>query len=292
MKVAIFGQAFYPDSLKYLAQILSVFHERDVDYVFEENYYKLITDSRTDLDVQKSNTFTSIDASYDLFFSLGGDGTILASVTLVKDIAIPIVGINTGRLGFLATIHKENINSYINDILDGKYKISKRSVLEVSSNSPVLNSGPVFALNEVTISRKDTTSMISTDAWLDGEHVGRYWSDGLIVSTPTGSTGYSLSCAGPIITPQTKALVLTPIAPHNLNARPLVVPDNTKLKLKVSGREKDFLLSTDSRINIIDQEYEVYIQKAGFEISLVLHNGNSFIKTLRTKLLWGEDQRN
>jgi len=292
MKVAIFGQAFYPDSLKYLAQILSVFHDRDVDYLFEEQYFSLISDSQSDLDLQKSNTFKTIDRSYDLFFSLGGDGTILASVNLVKGIDIPIVGINTGRLGFLATIHKENINSYINDILDGKYKISKRSVLEVYSNSPNLHPEKVFALNEVTISRKDTTSMISTDAWIDDEHVGRYWSDGLIVSTPTGSTGYSLSCAGPIIAPQTKALVLTPIAPHNLNARPLVVPDDTKIKLKVSGRENDFLLSTDSRINIIHQEYEVYIQKADFEISLVLHNDNSFIKTLRTKLLWGEDQRN
>lgn len=292
MKVAIFGQAFYPDSLKYLAQMLSVFHNRGVNYLFEEQYFKLISESVSDLDVQKRDTFKTIDESYDLFFSLGGDGTILASVNLVKGIDIPIVGINTGRLGFLATIHEENINSYINDILDGKYRISKRSVLEVNSTSPSLNSESVFALNEVTISRKDTTSMISTDAWIDDEHVGRYWSDGLIVSTPTGSTGYSLSCAGPIISPQTKALVLTPIAPHNLNARPLVVPDDTKIKLKVSGRENDFLLSTDSRINIIDQEYEVYIQKADFEISLVLHNDNSFIKTLRTKLLWGEDQRN
>ena len=292
MKVAIFGQAFYPDSLKYLAQILSVFHEREVDYLFEEHYFKLISESASGLEFQKSNTFKLIDQTYDLFFSLGGDGTILASVNLVKGIDIPIVGINTGRLGFLATIHKENINSYINDILDGKYRISKRSVLEVNSMASALNSESAFALNEVTISRKDTTSMISIDAWIDDEHVGRYWSDGLIVSTPTGSTGYSLSCAGPIITPQTKALVLTPIAPHNLNARPLVVPDNTKLKLKVSGRENDFLLSTDSRINIIDQEFEIYIQKADFEISLVLHDDNSFIKTLRTKLLWGEDQRN
>jgi NAD+ kinase len=134
--------------------------------------------------------------------------------------------------------------------------------------------------------------MISIDAWVEDEHLGKYWSDGLIISTPTGSTGYSLSCGGPIISPQTKALVLTPIAPHNLNARPLVVPDDTKLKLKVSGRENDFLLSMDSRINTVSQEYEIYVQKADFEISLVLHEDNSFIKTLRKKLLWGEDQRN
>jgi NAD+ kinase len=290
MKVAIFGQAFYPDSIKYLIQMLSVFKKRNVNYVFEEQYFELI--QQRNVEVEHTNTFKTLDNSFDLFFSLGGDGTILASVNYVRNISIPIVGINTGRLGFLATIHKDNINSYINDILDGKYSISKRSVLEVTSDSPSFNSDFNFALNEVTLCRKDTTSMISIDAWVEEEHVGKYWSDGLIISTPTGSTGYSLSCGGPIISPQTKALVLTPIAPHNLNARPLVVPDDSKLKLKVSGREKDFLLSMDSRINTVSQEYEVFVQKANFEISLALHKDNSFIKTLRKKLLWGEDQRN
>ncbi len=290
MKVAVFGQAFYPDSIKYLIQILSVFKKRKVRYVFEEQYINLIRESKLELD--HSETFSRLDDTFDLFFSLGGDGTILASVNHVRDINIPIVGINTGRLGFLATIHKENIDSYINDILDGKYSISKRSVLEVTSDLPAFNSHYNVALNEVTLCRKDTTSMISIDAWVEDEHLGKYWSDGLIISTPTGSTGYSLSCGGPIISPQTKALVLTPIAPHNLNARPLVVPDDTKLKLKVSGRENDFLLSMDSRINTVSQEYEIYVRKADFEISLVLHEDNSFIKTLRKKLLWGEDQRN
>ena len=292
MKVAIFGQAFYPDSLKYLAQILSVFHERDIEYQFEEQYYLLVSENASGLHIKKTLIFQTIDDSFDLFFSLGGDGTILASVKFLEHVHIPIVGINTGRLGFLATIHKENINSYINDILDGKYKISRRTVLKVNSDDPSIGANNLFALNEVTISRKDTTSMISVDAWIEDEHVGRYWADGLIVSTPTGSTGYSLSCAGPIITPQTKALVVTPIAPHNLNARPLVIPDDTKLRLKVSGRENEFLLSTDSRIHTISQGYEIYVQKANFEISLALHNDNSFLKTLRTKLLWGEDQRN
>lgn len=290
MKVAVFGQAFYPDSIKYLIQILSVFKKRKVRYVFEEQYINLIRESKLELD--HSETFSRLDDTFDLFFSLGGDGTILASVNHVRDINIPIVGINTGRLGFLATIHKENIDSYINYILDGKYSISKRSVLEVTSDLPAFNSHYNVALNEVTLCRKDTTSMISIDAWVEDEHLGKYWSDGLIISTPTGSTGYSLSCGGPIISPQTKALVLTPIAPHNLNARPLVVPDDTKLKLKVSGRENDFLLSMDSRINTVSQEYEIYVRKADFEISLVLHEDNSFIKTLRKKLLWGEDQRN
>lgn len=293
MKVAIFGQAFYPDSEKYLNQILQVLNDKGVDFVFEKSYLDLIKKNNDLPEANDYNTFEKLDNSYNLFFSLGGDGTILASVKFVKGFDIPIVGINTGRLGFLATIHKEEISSYIIDILNGNYSISERSLLEVSTNSTEFDDrGFNYALNEVAISRKDTTSMISVDAWIDREHIGAYWSDGLIIATPTGSTGYSLSCGGPIITPQTKAFVLTPIAPHNLNARPLVVPNKTEIKLKVSGREKDFLISMDSRIYTLSQNYEVYIKKADFSIKLVLHNENSFLKTLRKKLLWGEDQRN
>jgi len=293
MKVAIFGQAFYPDSARYLNQIIQVFKKRNVEFYFEEKYFKLILDNKHLPKTETYETFKALDDSYDLFFSLGGDGTILASVKFVKGFSIPIVGINTGRLGFLATIHKEEISSYIIDILQGNYSISERSLLEVETISDdIEKSGFNYALNEVALSRKDTTSMISIDAWVDDEHIGAYWSDGLIIATPTGSTGYSLSCGGPIITPQTQSFVLTPIAPHNLNARPLVVPSKTTIKLKVSGREKDFLLSMDSRIYTLSQENEVTIKKANFNIELVLHKDNSFLKTLRKKLLWGEDQRN
>ncbi len=293
MKVAIFGQAFYPDSAKYLREIIEVFSQSHVNFIFEEKYLGLIQKNDHLPKDSSYTTFNSLDDSYDLFFSLGGDGTILASVKYVKDLNIPIVGINTGRLGFLATIHKEKISSYIKDILEGDYSISERSLLEVTTSSrkfekQIFN----YALNEVAISRKDTTSMISIDAWIDQEHIGAYWSDGLIVATPTGSTGYSLSCGGPIITPQTKAFVLTPIAPHNLNARPLVVPNKTEIRLKVSGRENNFLISMDSGIYTLPQEEEVFVKKADFNICLALHNDNSFLKTLRTKLLWGEDQRN
>ena len=293
MKVAIFGQAFYPDSAKYLNQIIKVFEDRDIVFVFEKQYLELIIKNH---DLTKPNgykTFIDIDDSYDLFFSLGGDGTILSSVKFVRHVNIPIVGINTGRLGFLATIHKDEVSSSIEDILDGHYSISERSLLEVKSTDKDFNTQRFnYALNEVTISRKDTTSMISIDAWIDGEHIGAYWADGLIVSTPTGSTGYSLSCGGPIITPQTQAIVLSPIAPHNLNARPLVLPDKTQIKLKVSGRESHFLISTDSRIHTLSRGHSVSIKKADFSIKLALHRDNSFLKTLRTKLLWGEDQRN
>lgn len=293
MKVAIFGQAFYPDSAKYLNQIIKVFEDRKIDYVFEKQYLDLIIKNHNFSNPNIYKTFENLDGSYDLFFSLGGDGTILSSVKYVKNVNIPIVGINTGRLGFLATIHKDEVSSNINDILNRDYTISERSLLEVKSTDQDFNNQRFnHALNEVTISRKDTTSMISIDTWIDDEHIGAYWSDGLIVSTPTGSTGYSLSCGGPIITPQTKSIVLSPIAPHNLNARPLVVPDQTKIKLKVFGREDNFLISTDSRIHTLSQEHEIYIKKADFKIKLALHKDNSFLKTLRKKLLWGEDQRN
>jgi len=293
MKIAIFGQAFYPDSAKYLKQIIDVFKKNNVEFLFQKQYLELIKENQFLSNTENFKVFENIDETFDLFFSLGGDGTILSSVKFVKGFNIPIVGINTGRLGFLATIHKDEVASSINDILNGKYSVSERSLLQVSSSYEEFNKEEFrYALNEVAISRKDTTSMITVDTWVDEEHVGAYWSDGLIIATPTGSTGYSLSCGGPIISPQTKAIVLTPIAPHNLNARPLVVPNHTNVKLKVSGRENHFLISMDSRIFTLPQECEVKITKADFNVKLVSHRDNSFLKTLRTKLLWGEDQRN
>ncbi|MGX1023307.1 NAD kinase [Flavobacterium sp. CS20] len=293
MKVAIFGQAFYPDSAKYLKQIIAVFQKRKINFLFEKQYLKLILKNHYLDEANGFKTFETLDSSFDLFFSLGGDGTILSSVKFVKDIDIPIVGINTGRLGFLATIHKDEVSSSINDILDGDYSVSERSLLKIKSTNAQFNAQKFnFALNEVTVSRKDTTSMISIDTWIDDEHIGAYWSDGLIIATPTGSTGYSLSCGGPIISPQTKSFVLSPIAPHNLSARPLVVPDKTKVRLKIAGREDNFLLSMDSRINVLPQDDEIIIKKADFNIKLVSHKDNSFLKTLRTKLFWGKDHRN
>lgn len=293
MKIAIFGQAFYPDSAKYLKQIINVFRNKNVDFLFQKQYLELIKENHFLSNTSDYQVFETLDKSFDLFFSLGGDGTILSSVKFVKDFDIPIVGINTGRLGFLATIHKDEVSSSIKDILEGKYFVSERSLLQVSSSCDAFNNEKFrFALNEVAISRKDTTSMITVDTWIDDEHVGAYWSDGLIIATPTGSTGYSLSCGGPVISPQTKAIVLTPIAPHNLNARPLVVPNKTNVRLKVSGRESHFLISMDSRIHALPLECEVKITKANFNIKLVSHLDNSFLKTLRTKLLWVEDQRN
>jgi NAD+ kinase len=217
----------------------------------------------------------------------------LKSVTFVGDLGIPIVGINTGRLGFLATIQKEEMTESLNHILEGEYTISERSLLIVETlphneEIPPLN----FALNEVAVNRRNTTSMIKVETHVNDKYLTSYWSDGLIVATPTGSTGYSLSCGGPVIDPETNSLLLTPIAPHNLNARPLVIPDSSTVTLKVSGRESTFLVSMDSRIATLENETKIVIKKAPFTIKLLQLNDDSFIKTLRKKLLWGEDKRN
>jgi NAD+ kinase len=203
------------------------------------------------------------------------------------------VGVNTGRLGFLATIQTDAIENAMTEILKGNYKISERSLLSVSaapSNESITETH--FALNEIAISRKNTTSMITVETHLDNEYLTSYWADGLILSTPTGSTGYSLSCGGPVITPNAKNFVLTPIAPHNLSARPLIIPDNTTVTLKVDGREDQFLLSLDSRIATLPNATTVTVKKADFVIKMVELLDETFLATLRKKLLWGEDRRN
>ena len=294
MKIGIYGQFYHKNSETYIELILDTLLKNNVDIVIEKNFLNIMNEHR---DITRNfsefNTFTQLDASYDLFFSIGGDGTILKSVTYVRDLGIPIVGINTGRLGFLATIQKEKIAESISQILDNQYTISERSLLTLTTdpaNSEITRLN--FALNEVAINRKNTTSMIKVETMINDKYLTSYWSDGLVVSTPTGSTGYSLSCGGPVIDPRTNSIVLTPIAPHNLSARPLVIPDSSTLTLKVSGREKNYLVSMDSRVATLDNDTILTIKKASFTIKLVQLVNDSFVKTLREKLLWGEDKRN
>ena len=267
---------------------------KEVEIVVEKNFLALMRENQSfHTDLSKLASFTKLDTSYDLFFSIGGDGTILKSITFVRDLDIPIVGINTGRLGFLATIQKQDITSSITEILDGTYYTSERSLLTIETDPINKQISPLnFALNEVAVNRKNTTSMIKVETTINAEHLTSYWSDGLIISTPTGSTGYSLSCGGPVIEPSNESFILTPIAPHNLNVRPLVVPDNSVVTLTVSGREDTHLLSLDSRILTLKNETVITIKKAPFTIKFVQPIEESFIKTLRKKLLWGEDKRN
>lgn len=294
MKVGIYGQFYHENSGVYIEELLNVLEEENIEVAIEENFLKLIDENNEiKKDFHHFKTFEKLDGSYDIFISVGGDGTILQSVNFIRNRDIPILGINTGRLGFLATVNKEEIRHTISLLVNNEYKISQRSLLSIRSNPKVeALYDNHYALNEIAVSRKNTTSMITVDTWLDDEYLTAYWADGLIVSTPTGSTGYSLSCGGPVVTPATKALIITPIAPHNLNARPLVIKDNTKITLKVSGRAEDYLVSMDSRIATLKNNTTVTIQKAPFKLKMVEFTEDTFLKTLRKKLLWGEDKRN
>ncbi len=294
MKIGIYGQFYHENSGVYIQQLLETLDENNVEVVIEKNFLELIN-LHDDIDKNYSHfsTFEELDHSYDLFFSIGGDGTILKTITYVRDLGIPIAGINTGRLGFLATIQKEEIQDSIDLILNKQFYSSPRSIVTVETSSKTDEFGTLnFAMNEIAVSRRNTTSMITIHTSLNDEFLTSYWADGLIVSTPTGSTGYSLSCGGPVMMPDAESIVLTPIAPHNLNARPLVIPDNQEIKLQVSGREDTYLVSLDSRIHTLANDTIITIKKAPFKINMVVLEGHSFLKTLRKKMLWGEDNRN
>ncbi len=293
MKIAVYGPLYNERSKSTIQTLIAYLKKRDAIVVFEKTFYtSIVSDSDIDFNTYFSDTFEVLDASFDLLISIGGDGTILRAITFVKDLKIPIVGINTGRLGFLATIPMNTIHEAMDEIFEGNYRISKRSLLTIEVDAKDTSFNLDFALNEIAVSRKNTTSMISVETWLDNEYLTSYWADGLIVSTPTGSTGYSLSCGGPVIIPESDSLVLTPIAPHNLNARPLVISSDKVIKLKVSGRENQHLVSLDSRINTLENNTTITIQKAPFCIHMIELTEDGFLETLRKKLLWGADPRN
>jgi NAD+ kinase len=293
MKIAVYSQNYDKSTKKVMHDLLDLGNQYDVEFYIEKDFYSLLKINSSNLvDKNIFSSYNDLNNSFDLMITIGGDGTLLRSVSFVRDLDIPIIGINTGRLGFLATINQDLLTSEMSKILLGNYKIEKRTLLEVKiKGSKIINEFGI-ALNEVTVGRKNTTSMIKIKTFLDGEYLNSYWADGLITSTPTGSTGYSLSCGGPIMSPLSQTLSLTPIAPHNLNARPLIISDKTKIELYVSGREKSHLVSLDSRIISVENESLITIKKAKFKINLAYFEENSFYSTLRNKLLWGEDRRN
>lgn len=293
-KVAIYGQSYSISAEKEMQILLEVLNENNIVSFIEKEFYALLVEGDIlDKKYPTFSHFSDLNNSFDAMFTLGGDGTILRAVTYIRDLNIPILGINTGRLGFLATINKKNITESINLILNGEFSIQKRTLLSVKTSPKTTAFEELnFALNEVTIARKNTTSMIGVKTSLNNEYLTNYWADGLIIATPTGSTGYSLSCNGPVISPDSKNFIITPIAPHNLNARPMVISDKTSIQLTVDSREKDFLISLDSRITTVPKNTEVFIEKAAFTIQSIIPKNQSFLQTLRTKLLWGEDTRN
>ena len=232
-----------------------------------------------------------LQTGFDLMISLGGDGTFLKAVSFIRDSGVPILGINTGRLGFLSNLAKDQIDQTLQRFNAGQYEFQKRSLLRVHTENDLF-SDENFALNELTLQKKDTSSMIKVHAYLGDKFLNTYWADGLIVATPTGSTAYSLSCGGPIITPGCQVHILTPIAPHNLNVRPVVVPDHMPISLQVEGRDRSYLLSLDGHSQHIKQGEKVTITKAEFMINVVKFEDNNFLDTIRNKMFWGSDTRN
>ncbi len=294
MKIAIFGQYYQNNTAEIVTKVVQFLEAKSISIAFENSFLKILQEKNIITNEHPSySNYTELDSDFEALISIGGDGTILKAATFIRDKNIPIIGINAGRLGFLATVQFENIETLLQKVLIKDYIISKRSLLSVKTNPEYQNFKDLdFALNEVTVARKDTTSMITIETSLNGEYLTSYWADGLIVSTPTGSTGYSLSCGGPVLTPEVASFVVTPMAPHNLNARPLVITDDTEIELKISGREEQFLISLDSRIAAVSKETTVYIRKAPFTISIIEFKEETFLNTIRKKLLWGADKRN
>ncbi len=293
MKVAIYGQGLQENSVDFVQELLDELKHQNAEVAIEKLFFNQL---QQESEIEKYPVFTEnagLDSSFDMLVSFGGDGTILRAITYIWDLGIPIVGVNTGRLGFLSTFRKEDVRKVVQEFVSGAYVIKERSLVEVHSDYNIPEFGDMrFALNEVTVSRKDTTSMITVETYLNDEYLTSYWADGLIIATPTGSTGYSLSCGGPVIMPRVQALVITPIAPHNLNARPLVISDDTIIRMRVSGREDHHLVSLDSRIATLKNGREILVKKAPFTIKMIEYTSESFLKTIRNKLLWGEDRRN
>ena len=294
MKVAIYGQYYQNSTEPIIRDIFVFFNQKNVEMVIEAYFLTMLYEK--ELVKKEYKTFQSndeLDNTFDMMISIGGDGTILRAATLVRNSGVPILGINAGRLGFLAMVQKEEIAVFLQLVLDKKYTISERSLLSLSTFPTIETTEDIdFAMNEISVSRKDTASMITIETYLNNEFLNSYWADGLIIATPTGSTGYSMSCGGPILTPDVESFVITPIAPHNLNARPLVIPDKTEIRLKVTGREENYLLSLDSRSTTVKNDTVLTIKKTNFHIKMVEISEETFLKTLRKKLLWGEDKRN
>ena len=296
MKIALYGRSPKSMNLPYLEQLIERLEQEQVELVvyqsLREAIQTIVDEEHPDFYFSTFSDSEDLDQfNPDFLISLGGDGTILEATVLIQQRDIPILGINMGRLGFLANVAKNSIDSSLDALFSGRFQLDFRTLLQArASDGRIMK--PNFALNEITIARKETTSMITVHTYLNGLYMNSYWADGLIISTPTGSTGYSLSCGGPIIMPNRENFVLTPIAPHNLTMRPFVISDSNTLRLRIESRENEFLTSLDSRMHSFKTETELFVQKADFRIALVQTELHDFASTLRNKLNWGLDHRN
>lgn len=292
MNIAIYGRKITKQNVSYFQEILELITRFGWKAVLEEELKEqLIKKAGIGSDCQTFSTYHDFKSGIDLALSVGGDGTFLQTVKYIRDSGVPIVGVNMGRLGFLANVNTENFETILQQIKEKKYEFQHRSMLRVLTQENLFGDDNL-ALNEVTVHKKDTSSMITVHASLDTNYLNSYWADGLIVATPTGSTAYNLSCGGPIVTPGCQVHILTPIAPHNLNVRPMVVPDKFPIKLSIEGRERKYLINIDSISKNISQGEEIVITKADFLINVVKFMDNNFLDTIRNKMSWGVDKRN
>ncbi len=292
MKIAIYSRGIENNQNDDMDMLLEELNKYKVEPVFFQDFFNQFYSAvKIKGKYATFNSAADLDDSIDCMISLGGDGTLLDTVTLVQDKGIPVLGVNYGRLGFLANIGKEEIRSAIRALVEGTYVTENRTLIHLDANIPIFNGMP-YALNEFTLQKKDSSSMIKIHTYLNGEFLNTYWADGLIVATPTGSTGYSLSCNGPIVFPESGSLVITPVAPHNLNIRPIVIPDNNIISFEVEGRTDSFICTLDSRRVVVPKEAQLAVKKEKFGINLIRLNENNFLQTLRNKLSWGLDKRN
>jgi NAD+ kinase len=293
MQIAIYSRGFITEDLANIRLLLDELQGHDiVPVIYEPFYHSLqphVQFKERPATFSRAEDLNSL--TIDSLVSLGGDGTLLDTVCYVRDKNIPVLGINFGRLGFLASIGKEEIHAAVKALLNRTYVVDKRTLLHLDANIPLFGDVP-YALNDFTIHKKDTSAMVKIHTYLNGEFLNTYWADGLIVATPTGSTGYSLSCGGPVVFPEAGSFVITPVAPHNLNVRPIIVPDNNIISFEVEGRSDLFMCSLDSRMETIDNTVQLAVKKEEFTLSLLRLDDSNFLNTLRHKLLWGIDARN
>lgn len=295
MQIAIFGRYFKEERYNELQQFFDYLEEKKISFSV---YRKFLEDGlRNGLNISpKTKTFSNYQdfekAKFDFVVSIGGDGTILMCLEFVRHMQTPIIGINTGRLGFLAGVPTHEACAMIDELDKGRFSIDSRTVLQLESNKANMFGGVKYALNDFVLHKKDSSSMITIHTFINGEFLNSYWSDGLIISTPTGSTGYNLSCGGPILYPSSASLVITPIAPHNLNVRPIIISDNNVISFEVEGRSTSFLATLDSRSESIEASTQLAVRKADFKMNLLRLNSENYLQTLREKLMWGYDNRN
>jgi NAD+ kinase len=292
LKVAIYSRVYESSQHQSIQQFFDELQKEKIQPVLYGDYHSQVAQQLSlPVNTEIFSHHSQLTDEIDFFISLGGDGTLLDAVTLVRNKAIPVVGINFGRLGFLASIGRDEVTEAVKALARRSYIIDKRSLIHLDSNIPLFNEVP-YGLNEFAIHKRDIAPMIKIHTYINGELLNTYWADGLTLSTPTGSTGYSLSCGGPVVFPESGSFVLTPIAPHNLNVRPIVIPDNAIVSFEVESRTDEIICALDSRREWVDKNVLLAVRKENFYINLVRLNENNFLQTLRNKLSWGLDKRN